>query len=421
MKHAKLITESDFIGWRAWARSLLHQYIASENIYWDDRPTGAEKAPTLTRELPKAPSPLRLPRPVRDLIPAVIASGHPERFSLLYKLLEQLRDGCPSFPDTTLWKDLVALAYATRRAAMSLRQILPPSCEDNIKICRIHVPPSLLDSQATALVSLRAAPWLIHTEGRLLLYENGQLFFSTAAIEAECLADDEQLLDHARSTAQPVYESAYWKAIFPLAISPTPAFIEKTPSLETLRAYSVDCALCPLCQPALRTVFGEGNPDAKILFVGEQPGDQEDRRGRPFVGPAGQLFDRALQEAGGERARYWISNAVKHFNFIQRGERRIHQKPEAQHIQACSPWITAERRLLHHRVTVMLGVTGASALLGRPVKITRERSRLFTLSDGTTGLVTVHPSSLLRQPDEQKRQEDYIKFVNDLRLALSAL
>jgi DNA polymerase len=162
-------------------------------------------------------------------------------------------------------------------------------------------------------------------------------------------------------------------------------------------------------------VFGEGPAGARLMFVGEQPGDQEDVIGRPFVGPAGQMLDRALEEAGIDRRAAYVTNAVKHFKFAQRGKRRLHQKPEAPEIQACRFWLDVERVRLAPSLIVLLGVTAAQAVLGRTVTITRERGRPIRLSDTETAFVTVHPSFLLRVPDEHARHREYQAFVRDLR------
>jgi DNA polymerase len=151
------------------------------------------------------------------------------------------------------------------------------------------------------------------------------------------------------------------------------------------------------------------------LFVGEQPGDQEDIIGRPFVGPAGQIMDRAMEEAGIDRRTIYITNAVKHFKFIPRGKRRIHQTPEAPEIQACRFWLDVEIVRLRPKLVVAMGGTAARALLGRQVTITRERGKPIELPDGQTGFVTVHPSFLLRVPDEDAKAREYRAFVADLR------
>jgi DNA polymerase len=173
------------------------------------------------------------------------------------------------------------------------------------------------------------------------------------------------------------------------------------------------CRRCNLWERATQFVPGAGPPDARILLVGEQPGDQEDLAGAPFVGPAGQMLNRALAEAGIDRAAVYITNAVKHFKFEPRGKRRIHATPNPGEIQACRFWLDQERALLQPAVTVLLGASAARAVLGRTVTISRERGRAMPLENGTA-MVTVHPSYLLRLPDEASRAREYQNFVNDL-------
>ena len=178
------------------------------------------------------------------------------------------------------------------------------------------------------------------------------------------------------------------------------------------------CRACPLWEPATQTVFGEGPEDARLMFVGEQPGDQEDLAGRPFVGPAGQMFDTALAEAGIDRNTVYVTNAVKHFKFEPRGKRRIHAKPDNGDIAACKLfWLELERQEVKPALTVLMGATAARAVLGRTVTISRERSRPIALDDNSQAFVTVHPSYLLRLPDEESKRREYKAFVADLRQA----
>jgi DNA polymerase len=175
------------------------------------------------------------------------------------------------------------------------------------------------------------------------------------------------------------------------------------------------CRRCPLYEPATQVVFGEGPVDASVMFVGEQPGDQEDVIGRPFVGPAGQIMDRAMEEAGIDRRTVYITNAVKHFKFTPRGKRRIHQTPEVPEIQACRFWLDVERTLVRPRLLVAMGGSAARSLLGRTVTIGRERGRPIQMQDGQTVFVTVYPSFLLRVPDEAAKAREYAAFVRDLK------
>ena len=184
---------------------------------------------------------------------------------------------------------------------------------------------------------------------------------------------------------------------------------------EALRSEAAGCTRCDLYRQATQTVFGEGPVDAALMFVGEQPGDQEDLAGKPFVGPAGRLFDRALADAGVDRGTVYVTNAVKHFKFERRGKRRLHAKPDAGEITACRWWIDQERMLIKPRVTVALGATAARSLFGRVMTIGRERGRRLELPDGGEAWMTVHPSYLLRLPDKVAADEEYGKFVEDLR------
>jgi len=176
-----------------------------------------------------------------------------------------------------------------------------------------------------------------------------------------------------------------------------------------------DCTRCDLYKFATQTVFGEGPLDASIVFVGEQPGDQEDLAGRPFVGPAGAVFDDALKKAGIDRSTVYVTNAVKHFKFIQRGKRRIHNKPDSGEITACRWWIDQERELIKPAVTVALGETAARSLVGKAVTIGKVRGVPLKLHDGSECWVTVHPSSILRMPDQDERHEARLLFVRDLK------
>ena len=186
-------------------------------------------------------------------------------------------------------------------------------------------------------------------------------------------------------------------------------------SWEELLRDSRRCRRCGLYKFATQTVFGEGPLDASIMFVGEQPGDQEDLAGRPFVGPAGALFDQALEKAGIDRSTVYVTNAVKHFKFVLRGKRRIHNKPDAGEITACRWWIDHERELIRPALTVALGATAARSLVGKVVTISKVRDAPLTLADGSECWVTVHPSSLLRIPDPEGRREARTLFLRDLK------
>ena len=186
-------------------------------------------------------------------------------------------------------------------------------------------------------------------------------------------------------------------------------------SWEALLADARVCTRCDLYKPATQTVFGEGPLDAAIMFVGEQPGDQEDIAGRPFVGPAGQLLDKALEAAGIDRSTVYVTNAVKHFKFVPRGKRRIHSKPDAGEIEACRWWIGHERELIRPPVTVALGATAAQSLFGKAMAIGKNRGAPLQLPDGSECWITVHPSFLLRIPEEDRKRAEKRLFLRDLK------
>jgi uracil-DNA glycosylase family protein len=190
-----------------------------------------------------------------------------------------------------------------------------------------------------------------------------------------------------------------------------------SPSLQTLREEAAGCRACHLWKDATQTVFGEGPPHARMMLVGEQPGDKEDLAGKPFVGPAGQMLDRALEEAGIDRKKAYVTNAVKHFKFVARGKFRLHQKPTTPEIKACRPWYERELASIKPALVVAMGATAAQCVFGKITPINRNRGRLIDLDDGIKALVTVHPSYLLRLPDEDAKAREYQRFVDDLKIA----
>src|SRR4030088_2694879 len=199
-----------------------------------------------------------------------------------------------------------------------------------------------------------------------------------------------------------------------------PAVPPATSSLGVIEKTAKRCTACHLYKHAAQTVFGEGPKRAPIMLVGEQPGDQEDLAGKPFVGPAGKVLDRALEEAGIDREEVYVTNAVKHFKWEPRGKRRIHQKPNSREIAACRPWLEAELRLIKPKVLVVLGATAAQTIFGPSFRVTRERGKVLSSKFAPKVVATVHPSSLLRQPDEESRRREYKNFVADLRVASKA-
>jgi uracil-DNA glycosylase len=191
--------------------------------------------------------------------------------------------------------------------------------------------------------------------------------------------------------------------------------IPSQPTIAALQAAAAGCTACHLYRNATQTVFGEGREGARIMLVGEQPGDAEDLAGHPFVGPAGKLLDRCLVEAGIDRRQIYVTNVVKHFKWVPRGPRRIHSKPSSVEIEACFPWLEAEITAVKPRIVVALGATAAQALFGKGFRVTRDRGRLVPFALAPRALATVHPSALLRAPDEETRRREIRRFIEDLR------
>jgi uracil-DNA glycosylase len=200
------------------------------------------------------------------------------------------------------------------------------------------------------------------------------------------------------------------------AISTAAALIPPDATLLQVRDIAAGCQACDLYKNATQTVFGDGRVRAKVMLVGEQPGNDEDLAGTPFVGPAGRLLDKSLEEAGIERSLAYVTNVVKHFKWEPRGKRRIHAKPNAAEITACLPWLQTEIRLVHPAVVVCLGATAAQAILGRQFKVTQHRGEVVESPLAPRVVATVHPSSILRAPDDDSRRAETQRFVADLRV-----
>lgn len=199
------------------------------------------------------------------------------------------------------------------------------------------------------------------------------------------------------------------------------AFVPTRPTLPKLRAAAISCEGCDLFRNATQVVFGLGPKHAQIMFVGEQPGNDEDLKGLPFVGPAGRIFDRALEEAGIERASTYVTNAVKHFKWEPRGKKRIHKRPNSYEVSACRPWLDAELKAVQPQALMCLGATAAQALLGKTFRVTQERGRAVDSALAPVVMATIHPSALLRAPSAEDRAREYAHFVADLRALLEAI
>jgi uracil-DNA glycosylase len=192
-------------------------------------------------------------------------------------------------------------------------------------------------------------------------------------------------------------------------------FLPRKRTLKTLREASRSCKGCDLYKNATQTVFGQGPAGANVMFVGEQPGDQEDRQGRPFVGPAGRLLNKALAEAGIPRDEVYVTNAVKHFKWIWRGKRRLHQKPSIRQVMACRPWLEAELEVVRPKIVVCLGATAAQSVLARPVLITKARGKFIESDSDRIIFITIHPSAIYRHREKEEQEKEYRRFVSEMK------
>lgn len=352
---------------------------------------------------------LHLPRRLVEWILLGLQASSPERFDALYRLVFRV---VQDHLDLT-----TALDDPDVRAVVGLVEAVKAETERfRLEFARVFADPAqtvwsdtptayVVEGNAAYCMARYARPWEIRTAYRSMKWDGKALWFGAGG--AEAIAEPQGGWQQAGQ--------GMWQDWPRTVLVPDRAEVETTTTLDALAAEAMDCRSCTLWRPAARTVFGEGAATARVMLVGEQPGDQEDQAGRPFVGPAGQVLERALEEAGLSRNSVYVTNAVKHFRFTWRNGRRLHQKPEQDSVQACQMWLDAERRLIQPSLIVMMGVTAAQSLLHRPVTISRERSRIFPLGEGSQGLVTVHPSYLLRLPSEADKQREYARFVEDLR------
>ena len=473
---------TDFDGWRAAARSLLANGVPPEQVEWttgeetpglfaNDRDAQVGDAPADER------SAFHVPAAFIDLCRSVILHSDHDRFALLYRLLWRLRSQ-RALLKVAVDTDVVraeSMSKAVRhdihkmRAFVRFREV---AGVDGAPVYVAWFEPQHHIVEANASFFARRFTnrrWSILTPERSVHWDGKRLKFAPGAARSDA-PDGDQLEDLWRTYYANIFNPArlkisamqsempkkYWRnlpeaeLIAPLIASArerTQHMIDQPPTIPPRRRMEVvaasvavkpvgeiaapdtlggvrqaaaHCRQCPLWQPATQTVFGEGDEHARVMLVGEQAGDQEDLVGRPFVGPAGKLLDRALAEAGVDRAQLYVTNAVKHFKFESKGRRRIHQKPVDAEIDACYPWLAMERDLIKPSLIVALGATAARALTGRAVGIQANRGRITELPDGTKMMITVHPSYLLRVPEGDHPRE-YAHFVSDLEKTLPFL
>jgi DNA polymerase len=425
MQRIVLKSETDWEGWRQATRALVLTDVEPDALTWV---VGGEIEP-----LPDATGSFHVPRALVSLASQAIQARNAERFGLLYSLVWRVNAGeklleDDSDPDLSLAR---RMALAVRADAHRMRTNIRflPVVEDGGTRFLGWFEPAHFVLQANAQLIVRRFPELplsivtpdgaAHWDGSSLLFGSGLRHAEDdEALQAWWERHRDMLLEQANADVSVPEAEAVDEAPRPPdrpALGPVVLHARPDPALLRSAKEASSCRRCPLYEPATQVVFGEGPVDAPVMFVGEQPGDQEDTIGRPFVGPAGQMMDRAMEEAGIDRRTVYVTNAVKHFKFTPRGKRRIHQTPEVPEIQACRFWLDVERGHVRPRLLVAMGGSAARSVLGRPVTIGRERGRPIQMPDGQTVFVTVHPSFLLRLPDAAAKAREYDAFVRDLK------
>jgi DNA polymerase len=459
MRIVTLEAEDDFEGWRDAVRGLVLDQVPPDQVVWQ---VGEDDPGELfAGQMPVVPvdrGAFSVPRAFVDLARSAILHSDRQRFALLHTLLDRVltEPGLMEDQADPLVRKVEGLAKAVRRDIHKMRAFLrfrevPAGTAQNDPGARYvawfepehHIVRAnagfFVDRFATMRWSILTPETSIHWDGKRLTQGPGASKADAPAgdpVEAVWKTYYASIFNPARVKVGATLREMprkYWRNMPETALVPgliagararEQAMVAKAraktgdnveAAWAALREEAAHCTRCDLYKHATQTVFGEGPVDADLVFVGEQPGDQEDLTGRPFVGPAGQVFDRALAEAGIDRARIYVSNAVKHFKFEQRGKRRIHSKPDAGEITACRWWIEQELALVKPQVTVALGATAARSLFGKAMTISRERGRPHDLPDGGEAWITVHPSFLLRLPDEEARHQEFAKFVHDLK------
>ena len=478
MHHITLDGETDFDGWRKAARALALNDVKPSDVIWNVAGDAPELFAPTAAPLEPPEGTFNVSSRFVELAQIAILHRSPERFALLYRLLWRLRQNhdlldIATDPDVA---ELAAMAKAVRRdehkmhAFVRFREI---GREQKSHFVAWFEPEHHIVELAAPFFARRFAdmPWSIltpdvcaHWDGHAVSITPGvsqseaptadrleetwrsyyASIFNPARLKVAAMRNEmpkkywrnlpeasliKPLIEGAGRTASAMIANAATephkaqKRLEPPKRNDTASEMTRkhTDDIEALREAAADCRACPLYKDATQTVFGEGPPTARIMLVGEQPGDKEDLAGKPFVGPAGQMLDRALEEAGIDRRIVYVTNAVKHFKFVPRGKIRLHQKPNTPEIKACRPWYERELAAIRPDLVVAMGATAAQSVLGKITPINKNRGRLIDLDDGTRALVTVHPSYLLRLPDADAKAREYQHFVQDLKIVAEML
>ena len=465
MRVATLPAPDDFDAWRDAARPLAAAEVPPDDVVWQvgDAPGDLFAGQAVAHEAPPSAG-FSVPRPFLDLARDAVLANDPERFALLYTALFRLRREPKLIDDRAdpLVRRLDGLAKSVRRDIHKMRAFLRfREVEEDGQprfVAWFEPEHHIVRANAAFFVNRFASMrWSILTPEVSLHWDGATLSEGPGATKDDAPEGDPveavwktyyaSIFNPARVKIGAMLKEMprkYWKNMPETALVPqliATAQARESGMIETaqlkqertdiggnsqaawdaLKKEAAHCTRCHLYQHATQTVFGEGPVSARLMFVGEQPGDQEDLAGTPFVGPAGQVFNRALGAAGIDRGTVYVTNAVKHFKFEQRGKRRIHAKPGAGEIDACRWWIEQEQLLLRPQVSVALGATAARSLFGRAMTIGKERGRALTLPGGGEAWITVHPSYLLRLQDKAQAEDEFGLFVEDLRKVKAAL
>jgi DNA polymerase len=461
----KIILEAPdgFDGWREAARELVMAGVPPMGVVWQVRGEDGELFGSEGAVPPASGQPMfSVPKPFIELAKAAICHSDPQRFALLYTLLWKLKANRRALEDRAdpLVDRLEKLAKEVRRDAHKMHAFVrfrEVEEDGGTRFVAFFEPDHHIVRREAGFFVRRFATmrWSILSPELSIHWDPASETLSEGpgATKAEA-PDGDPLEETWRTYYSSIFNPArlkvkamlkempkkYWhnmpetSLVAPLIAGARARELEMIERAQknlaqeeppraggnivaawsALREEALGCTRCELHRCGTQTVFGEGPLDARILFVGEQPGDQEDLAGRPFVGPAGQLFDAALEKAGIDRSTTYVTNAVKHFKFVLRGKKRIHSKPDTAEIDACRWWQEQERALIRPPLTVALGATAARSLTGKTLTISKAREAPLTLADGSECWVTVHPSFLLRIPEEDRRREERARFVEDL-------
>jgi probable DNA metabolism protein len=468
MRVVRLASETDFAGWRAAARDLRLRATPPEVVVWQ---VGEELFSPPPATEPATPAQFAVPKDFLELAEAVICHRSPERLALLYRLLWRMRLEpdllhIATDPDVARARSMrkqVDLAVHKMHAFVRFRKLEDVAPETFVawfepahRVVQ-RAAPHFLERFTGMRFSILTPDGCLHWDGRAATF--------TPGVDAGQAPPVDQLDDMWRTYYASIFNPArlkvkamtkempkkYWRNLPEARLIPeliaaaeerTATMVSQAPSVPSKRGLKaaprivrdghdeappstmeevvagVDvCRRCDLWRCGTQGVPGEGPVTARLMFVGEQPGDQEDLAGRPFVGPAGAIFDKGLAEAGIARDRTFVTNAVKHFKHEPRGKRRIHKTPNGGEVKACRWWLDAERRIVRPRVIVTLGATAALGVLGKPTPIAANRQKAIQLTDQSQAVLTWHPSFMLRAPDPEAKARAYAEFVEDLKFA----